>query len=142
MRATSSAPSRTSRHPADDEPATMERRVRRSEAPLTRRIPRVDPHLLALARGDVETLAPPAPDAVDAYDDADPTTVRYPAEHPSPAMLGHLELVDDEPEDPFGGLIPVEDEPENMLDDADILEVLDPELRDLELAVIDARKPR
>ena len=127
MRSSSTAPSvvprRVSAHPADEEPATVRRRVLRSESPAsqaqTMRLPRVDPKLLALARGESEgiaTLAPPQP--ADAYDEPDPTTVRCPDSEPPPATLGCLELVPqseshvEEPVDPFGGLIPVEDEEE------------------------------
>lgn len=130
MRSTSTAPAldpHASAHPADDEPITVRRVVVREEAPpsqaLTMRLPRIDPQLLALARGepparraqeDVPTLAPPQP-------------------------------AEEEPVDPFGGLIPVEDEPTELaVDDADILEAtpLDDELAVLGHALVNARPRR
>ena len=70
------------------EDRTIERRVRvvprhprAFETKLTRRMPRIDPQLLALARGETEKSAPPAGTDAGA-------------------------------EDPFGGLIPVNDDDE------------------------------
>jgi hypothetical protein len=79
---------------ADDR--TVERRVRVA-APakslyttrLTKRMTAIDPRILAIARGDAEPEAPPAPAAV--------TLVRP----------GRVDGVED---DPFGGLIPVVDD--------------------------------
>lgn len=116
-----------STHPADDEPVTVRRLVVREEAPpsqaLTMRLPRIDPQLLALARGeregrraqeDIPTLAPP--------------------------------VAEEEPVDPFGGLILVTDDDatsELAVDDLDILEAtpIDEELAFLGHALVNA-KPR
>jgi hypothetical protein len=72
----------------EEEERTIERKVRVAAKPprvfegkLTKRMPRIDPRLLALARGEIEpALAPTAP--------------------PPPVA----------PDDPFGGLIPVNDD--------------------------------
>jgi hypothetical protein len=148
MRASSTAPTLPSRK-TDDEPAAVQRRVLRSErpaagpasAPITLRLARIDPQLLAMARGDapagsdaLATLVPPPASTRsvgDAYDELDPATVRYPGQLPPLGLLGRLELDFGEEDDPFGGLIPVEDAPlpldepfEEILHEADILEAL------------------
>ncbi len=152
MRASITAATLPSRHAADDEPATVERRVLRSErpggagpssGPVTSRLARIDPQLLAMARGELpaepeafEKLVPPpepARRATDADEEPDPTTVRYPGQCPPLGLLRRLELDLGEGDDPFGGLIPVEDDAplgplgaskpfEEQLDEADILE--------------------
>lgn len=94
-----------------------------------------------MARGElpaeseaVITIIPPREHALRANDgvgEIDPATVRYPMAVPPLAALGRLELDFGEEDDPFGGLIPVEDAPlpldepfEELLSDEDILEAL------------------
>lgn len=124
---------------------TVERRVRAPPSnAVTLRLPRLDPELLALARGEAVP-----PEMHEWPEEAAPRAARYPSHLPTLAPGEPSE-----PVDPFGGLIPVYDEPDAPLpvDDADILEArpapceelvdddLRAELEALAVAIIDARR--